>query len=128
MNALKLQHTSETVHAGTSWSWVGAGAAAVLILIVLSIALARDLVETSPPASGGAVAEVQTDVPSAPRDLVLHGRGLVDMPDVATAMGGAATVGGGSTADTQESRAYGASSGDMFIRPIQARCPAKPGC
>jgi hypothetical protein len=128
MNALKLQHTSETVRAGASWSWVGAGAAAVLILIVLSIALARDLVETSPPASGGAVAEIQTDVPMAPRDLVLHGRGLVDLPDVATAVGGTAAVGAGSKANTSTTAADGASSGDAFIRPIQARCPAKPGC
>ena len=127
MNALKLQHTSETVRAGASWSWVGAGAAGVLILIVLSIALARDLVEPSPPVSGGAITEVQADVPMAPRDLVLHGRGIVDMPEVATAVG-AATTGAGSTAGTQVDAAYGASSGDTFIRPVQARCPAKPGC
>ena len=125
MNALKLQHTSETVRAGASWSWVGTGAAGVLILIVLSIAFARDLGETSsPPSTGGAVTEVQADVPMAPRDLVLHGRGLVDMPAIATA--GATAAGIGSNTSTQAT--YGASSGDVSIRPIQARCPAKPGC
>ena len=126
MNALKLEHTDETVRSGTSWSWVGAGAAGVLIVIALSIAVARDLVATSPPAPGPAVAEVQADVPLAPRDLVLHGRGLVDMP--ADAAVGAATADSGSNASTQTQATYGASSGDVTIRPIQARCPAKPGC
>jgi hypothetical protein len=126
MNALKLEHTNETVRPGTSWSWVGAGAAGVLIVIVLSIALARDVVETSPPAPGPAVAEVQADVPMAPRDLVLHGRGLVDMPLDASV--GAATAGSGSNVSTGTQATYGASSGDVTIRPIHARCPAKPGC
>ena len=126
MNALKLQHTNETVRAGASWSWVGAGAAGVLILIVLSIAMARDLAETSPPSSGGAVTEMQAEVPMAPRDLVLHGRGLVDLPAVATA--GAATTGTSSNTSRETQTTYGATSGDMFIRPIQAGCPAKPGC
>ena len=128
MNALKLQHTSETVHAGASWSWIGAGAAGVLILIVLSIALARDLAETTPPASGGVVTEITADVPMAPRDLVLHGRGLVDLPDIVKAGAGAAAAGAASTAGAEVETTYGAASGDMFVRPEQARCPAKPGC
>lgn len=115
MDATGLQHPSESVHTATPWSWVGVGAVLVLILTVLTIGLARDAEETVGPASKGPVAEVQVEGPT--KDLVLHGRGLMDMSARVAPPAGTATT------PTDET-----SRGDVPILPSQARCPAKPGC
>ena len=91
MSATQVQHPSGSAHTGTPWSWVGVAAVMVLVLTVLSIGLARNVGETTGPVVKAPVAEIQTEVPA--KDLVLHGRGLVDMPDqVAAAEDGAAAT------------------------------------
>lgn len=90
MSATEMQHPSGSAHAGTPWSWVGVAAMMVLILTVLSIGLARNVGETTGPVVKAPVVEIQTEV--AAKDLVLHGRGLVDMPDQVAAAEDAAVA------------------------------------
>lgn len=108
MSATGIQNPGTSVHTGSAWSWVGVAAVMVLILTVLSIGLARNVGETTGPAVGAPVAEVQSEAPA--KDLVLHGRGLVDMPDqVAAAEHGAAAT--NSTANETSSTGAGIVSG-----------------
>ena len=90
MSATEMQHPSGSAHTGTPWSWVGVAAMMVLILTVLSIGLARNVGETTGPVVKAPVVEIQTEV--AAKDLVLHGRGLVDMPDQVAAAEDAAVA------------------------------------
>jgi len=90
MSATGIQNPSGSVHTGTPWSWVGVAAVMVLILTVLSIGLARNVGETTGPVVKAPIVEIQTEVPAT--DLVLHGRGLVDMPDQVAAAEDAAVA------------------------------------
>jgi len=113
MSATEVQHPSGSAHTGTPWSWVGVAAVTVLIVTVLSIGLARDVGETTGPVVRAPVAEIQTEV--AAKDLVLHGRGLVDMPDQVAAEDAAAAT---------KSTANEASSAGAGIVPSRA-CPER---
>jgi hypothetical protein len=108
MSATGIQNSSTSVHTGSAWSWVGVAAVMVLILTVLSIGLARNVGETTGPVVRAPVAQIQSEAPA--KDLVLHGRGLVDMPDqVAAAEDGAAAT--KSTANETSSTGAGIVSG-----------------
>jgi hypothetical protein len=113
MSATEVQHPSGSAHTGTPWSWVGVAAVTVLIVTVLSIGLARDVGETTGPVVRAPVAEIQTEV--AAKDLVLHGRGLVDMPDQVAAEDAAAAT---------KSTANEAASAGAGIVPSRA-CPER---
>jgi hypothetical protein len=102
MSATGIQNSSRSVHTGSAWSWVGVAAAMVLILAVLSIGLARNVGETTGPVVRAPVAEIQSEAPA--KDLVLHGRGLVDMPEQVAAEDGAVAT----KATTNETSSTGA--------------------
>ena len=82
MDATGLQNSREAIHTGPPWSWMGVGAVMVLIVSVLAIALARDAGETTLPVVKAPVTE--SEVGTFEEDLVLHGRGLVDLPALTT--------------------------------------------
>ncbi len=93
MSATEVQHPSGSAHTGTPWSWVGVAAVMVLISRCCRSGWLATSGETTRPGGGetAPVTEIQIEVPA--KDLVLHGRGLVDMPDqVAVAKGAAAAT------------------------------------